>query len=95
MVALYTRLSQFVSDGVFVGEVLDIVQGETYAAVVIKYDVNLPFKTLKGRAIGLFIIVDGKIKEYWLHEWNQVMINRIFRLTRVFQPFMKLMRKKR
>lgn len=90
VVALYTRLTEFVDEGVFLGEVLDIVMGEIYTAVVIRYDLKLPFKTIPGRAVGLFIIKDGKIQEYWLHEWDQVMINRVFRLTRVFEPLMRL-----
>ena len=40
IVALYTQLTQFVQDGVFVGEVLDIMCGEVYTAVVIKYDIK-------------------------------------------------------
>jgi ketosteroid isomerase-like protein len=92
ILGLYSYLTQFIKEGVFQGEVLDIMVGEVYTAVVLKYDIKLPVKTIAGRAIGLFIIERGKIKEYWLHEWNQVMINRIFRLDRIFRPIMKLFR---
>ncbi|HEU4997171.1 MAG TPA: nuclear transport factor 2 family protein [Gemmatimonadaceae bacterium] len=97
IVGLYAKLTKFIEMGVFRGEVLDIIQGEIYTSVVLKYDIHMPHKTIPGRAMGLFIIVDGKIKEYWLHEWDQVMINRVFRLSNIFSPlmplFMKLKRK--
>jgi hypothetical protein len=35
------------------------------------------------------------IKEYWLHEWDQIMINRVFRLGSLFRPLMALMPKKK
>lgn len=89
IVRLYTILSQFAVAGVFQGEVLDILVGETYTSVILRYTLNLPFRKIPGRAMGVFIIVDGKIKEYWLHEWDQVMINRVFRLTRLFSPFQR------
>jgi hypothetical protein len=92
IVGLYTQLSQFVKDGVFSGEVLDIMVGEIYTAVVIRYTIKMPHKTIPGRAIGLFIIEKGKIKEYWLHEWDQVMINGVFRLSRLFKPFARFFR---
>ncbi len=86
IVDLYRQLTEFVQQGVFVGSVLDVMVGEVYTAVVIKYDLKLPVKTLAGRAVGLFILEDGKIKEYWLHEWNQVMINRVFRASHLVKP---------
>jgi ketosteroid isomerase-like protein len=87
IVGLYTQLYQFIVDGVFQGEVLDILVGEKYTSVVLRYDLILPHKTIAGRAVGMFIIENGKIKEYWLHEWDQVMINGIFRMSRIFKPF--------
>jgi ketosteroid isomerase-like protein len=95
IVGLYTRLTQFIKDGVFVGEVLDIMLGEVHTAVVIRYEIRMPIKTLKGRAIGLFRLEDGKIKEYWLHEWNQHMINWVFRSSRWFGWVMKLLPKRK
>lgn len=94
IVGLYTKLTKFVQDGVFVGKVLDIMLGDVHTAVVIEYDIRMPVKTLHGRAIGLFILEDGKIKEYWLHEWNQHMINWVFRSSRWFGWLMPLLRKK-
>lgn len=93
IVGLYRHLTQFITEGVFKGEVLDIVLGEVYTAVVIKYDIKLPIKTVQGRAMGLFVIENGKIKEYWLHEWDQVLINRIFRLDALSRPIMNLFKK--
>jgi len=90
IVALYRHLTQFIAEGVFHGEVLDIMVGEVYTAVVLRYDIKLPIKTVAGRAIGLFIIEHGKIKEYWLHEWDQVLINTIFRLDRLARPLRNL-----
>lgn len=89
IVGLYTRLSEFAVAGVFQGEVLDILVGETYTSVALRYTLNLPLRKIPGRAMGVFIIENGKIKEYWLHEWDQVMINRVFRLTRLFGPFQR------
>jgi ketosteroid isomerase-like protein len=94
IVGLYRQLSEFIEQGVFHGELLDIVVGETYTAAVLKYDLKLPGKTIPGRAVGLFIIENGKIKEYWLHEWDQVMINRVFRLSSFLKPLMRLAKKK-
>ena len=93
IVGLYRQLYEFIKDGVFHGEVLDILVGEIYTSVLLKYDLKLPHKTIPGRAAGVFIIEHGKIKEYWLHEWDQVMINRIFRLSRIFKPVMGLFKK--
>jgi len=93
IVGLYAKLSQFVKDGVFQGEVLDILVGETYTSVCLRYNLVLPHKTIPGRAMGVFIIENGKIKEYWLHEWDQVMINGVFRLARLFKPFERFFRK--
>ena len=89
IVELYRQLCQFIQDGVFVGEVLDITCGSTYTTVILKYDLRLPVTTLHGRATGLFLLDDQyRIKEYWLHEWNQVMMNRMLRATHLSQPLM-------
>jgi hypothetical protein len=89
IVELYRQLCEFISDGVFVGEVLDITVGEKYTTVVLTYDLHLPVRTLHGRATGLFLLDENYlIKEYWLHEWNQVMMNRMLRATWVSKPFM-------
>jgi hypothetical protein len=89
IVELYRQLCQFIQDGVFVGEVLDITTGSTYTTVILKYDLHLPVTTLHGRATGLFLLDDSyRIKEYWLHEWNQVMMNRMLRATHLSKPFM-------
>lgn len=83
IVELYRQLTEFVQQGTFVGRVLDITTGDVYTSVVIEYDIKTPLRILHGRAIGLFILDDDlRIKEYWLHEWNQNMINWVFRSSR-------------
>ena len=83
IVGLYRQLTQFILDGVFVGEVLDITTGDIFTTVILRYDLKMPIKTLHGRATGIFILDENlKIKEYWLHEWNQNMINWVFRSSR-------------
>lgn len=94
IVGLYTQLTQFIKDGDFVGEVLDIMCGEVHTAVVLKYDIKTPVATYRGRAVGLFILDENHlIKEYWLHEWNQQPINWIFRGSRLSKSFMPLVDK--
>ena len=89
IVELYRQLCQFIQDGVFVGEVLDITIGARYTTVILRYELHLPMRVLHGRATGLFLLDDSyRIKEYWLHEWNQVMMNRMLRATRLSKPFM-------
>lgn len=96
IVGLYTQLTQFIKDGVFVGEVLDITTGSIFTTVILKYEIRMPVKTLHGRATGIFILDENyKIKEYWLHEWNQQMINWVFRSSRWFGWTMKLVPKKK
>ncbi len=91
IVDLYTTLTDFVTQGTFTGEVLDITTGEKYTTVILSYQLHLPFKTIDGRATGLFLLDENyKIKEYWLHEWDQVMINRVLRATWASKPFMSL-----
>jgi ketosteroid isomerase-like protein len=91
IVELYRTLTGFVTQGTFTGQVLDITTGEQYTTVILKYQLHLPMKTVDGRATGLFLLDENyKIKEYWLHEWNQVMINRVLRATWACKPFMPL-----
>ena len=91
IVELYRKLSKFITDGFFTGRVLDITVGEVYTTVILEYELHTPLKTLPGRATGLFILDDNHlIKEYWLHEWNQVMINRVLRTSHLSEPVMGL-----
>lgn len=95
IVGLYKTLTDFIKSGTFTGQVLDITTGETYTTVILKYQLHLPIKTIDGRATGLFLLDENYlIKEYWLHEWNQVMINRVLRATwasqKITGPFMPL-----
>ncbi len=91
IVELYRKLSKFITDGFFKGEVLDITVGEIYTTVILKYELHTPMKVLPGRATGVFILDENYlIKEYWLHEWNQVMINRVLRASHLSEPVMGL-----
>jgi hypothetical protein len=64
--------------------------------VVIRYTIRTPLKTLPGRAVGLFILDENhKIKEYWLHEWNQMMINWVFRGSWVATPVTSFLKKRK
>lgn len=89
VIGLYRRLTQFIRDGIFVAELLDVLVGDVYCAAVLKYELHLPIRKIPGRATGIFHLEDGKIKEYWLHEWDQVMINRVMRLAQFTQPLME------
>jgi hypothetical protein len=52
---------------------------DSYNAVILSYRIKVfGNKWLPGRATGLFRISGGKIHEYWLHEWDQQMINDIW-----------------
>ena len=91
IVELYRTLTGFIQEGTFTGQVLDITTGEKYTTVILSYQLHLPVKTIDGRATGLFLLDENyKIKEYWLHEWNQVMINRVLRATWASKPFMPI-----
>jgi ketosteroid isomerase-like protein len=89
IVDLYRTLTGFITEGTFTGQVLDITTGDEYTTVILSYQLHLPMRTLDGRATGLFLLDENyKIKEYWLHEWNQVMINRVLRATWAAKPLM-------
>ena len=91
IVELYRKLSKFITDGFFKGEVLDITVGDIYTTVILKYELHTPMKVLPGRATGVFILDENYlIKEYWLHEWNQMMINRVLRASHISEPVMGL-----
>ena len=92
IVDLYTRLTRFVTEGTFTGELLDVTTGSEYTTMILKYQLHLPMKTIDGRATGLFLLDENyQVKEYWLHEWNQVMVNRVLRATWVSERASKLL----
>jgi ketosteroid isomerase-like protein len=94
IVGLYKTLTGFITEGTFTGEVLDITTGAEYTTVILRYQLHLPMRTIDGRATGLFLLDENYlIKEYWLHEWNQVMINRVLRATWASKPFRGLVKR--
>lgn len=96
IVDLYKTLTGFITEGIFTGQVLDITTGSQYTTVILKYQLHLPMRTIDGRATGLFLLdEDYRIKEYWLHEWNQAMINRVLRATWASKPFMPIVNRLR
>ena len=78
VVGLYTNLIKLSGDK-FHGTLHEVVVGEEFTVAILSYRLNLlAGRSLPGRACGLFRIQDGKIREYWLFEWDQVMINDVF-----------------
>lgn len=74
---LYTTLaSMAVKAGMFQGVVHEIVLGDEFSLIVLSYRLHvLKGRSIPGRACGMMRIVDGKVREYWLFEWDQRMIN--------------------
>jgi len=80
VVGLYTNLIKLAGGGVFRGVLHDVAVGEEYTVAILSYRMQLMrTRSLPGRACGLFRIVGGKIREYWLFEWDQSMINDLVR----------------
>jgi ketosteroid isomerase-like protein len=77
---LYTTLAGLaVRGGMFEGHVHELVFGAEFSVIILSYRLNL-FKgrSIPGRACGMMRIIDGKVREYWLFEWDQSMINDVF-----------------
>ena len=77
---LYTRVTSLGQE-LFEGKLRAIFStpDKSYNAVTLTYRIKvIGNKWVPGRATGVFRISDGKIHEYWLHEWDQQMINDIW-----------------
>ncbi|MBE7200644.1 MAG: nuclear transport factor 2 family protein [Parafilimonas terrae] len=82
VVDLYATLWGIGQEGGFTPFLHEVIEGKDFVVVVLSYRLGmLPNKDLPGRACGLFRVEDGKIKEYWLFEWDQHMINDAFRVV--------------
>ncbi|QSQ20044.1 nuclear transport factor 2 family protein [Pyxidicoccus parkwayensis] len=79
VVGLYTMLTGM-AGGTFEARLHGVAADSQYAVAILSYHLNiLPKHYLPGRACGLFRVADGQIHEYWLFEWDQLMINDVFR----------------
>ena len=77
---LYTRVTSLGQE-LFEGKLRAIFStaDHSYNAVTLTYRIKvIGNKWVPGRATGVFRISGGKIHEYWLHEWDQQMINDIW-----------------
>ena len=55
---------------------------DDHCCALIKYTLDLGMgQKLTGEAVGVFHLEDGQMREYWLLERDQKMINDIFRLS--------------
>lgn len=80
VVALYTLITGMGKE-VFDGKVhaIGLTPDATYSLIVLSYHIKvLGNRSLPGRAVGQLRIEDGKVKEYWLFEWDQQMVNDIW-----------------
>lgn len=67
--------------GMFEGRLHDVAvsQQSIYTLPILSYRLKIfAGRTLPGRACGLLRISNGKIREYWLFEWDQAMINDVW-----------------
>lgn len=79
VVKLYATLNKLAGN-TFEAQLHGVVADAQYVVAILSYHLNLlPKRHLPGRACGLFRVVEGKIHEYWLFEWDQLMINDVFR----------------
>jgi ketosteroid isomerase-like protein len=83
VVDLYSKLYRIgIEQGTFVGEFHDGVTSDDHVCALIKYTLLLGAgQKLTGEAIGVFHLENGQMREYWLLERDQKMINDIFALS--------------
>jgi ketosteroid isomerase-like protein len=83
IVDLYTKLYRIgIEPGTFVGEFHDAVTSDDHCCALIKYRLELGAgQRLTGEAVGVFHLEDGQMREYWLFERDQKMINDIINLS--------------
>jgi len=83
VVDLYAKLYKIgIEQGTFIGEFHDGVTSDDHVCALIKYTLVLGAgQKLTGEAIGVFHLENGQMREYWLLERDQKMINDIFALS--------------
>jgi ketosteroid isomerase-like protein len=83
IVELYSNLYRIgIEQGTFIGEFHDAVTSDDHCCALIKYTLDLGAgQKLTGEAVGVFHLEDGQMREYWLLERDQKMINDIFALS--------------
>ena len=83
VVDLYAKLYKIgIEQGTFIGEFHDGVTSDDHVCALIRYTLVLGAgQKLTGEAIGVFHLENGQMREYWLLERDQKMINDIFALS--------------
>jgi ketosteroid isomerase-like protein len=80
---LYRKLYKIgIEQGTFIGEFHDATTSDDHVCALIKYTIVLGAgQKITGEAVGVFHLEDGQMKEYWLLERDQRMINDLFKLS--------------
>ena len=83
VVDLYSKLYRIgIEQGTFIGEFHDAVTSDDHVCALIKYTLVLGGgQKLTGEAVGVFHLENGLMREYWLLERDQKMINDIVALS--------------
>jgi ketosteroid isomerase-like protein len=83
IVDLYSKLYRIgIEQGTFIGELHDALTSEDHAIALVKYTIELGHgQRIRGDAVGVMHVENGKMVEYWLLERDQKMINDIFALS--------------
>jgi ketosteroid isomerase-like protein len=83
VIDLYSKLYRIgIEQGTFIGEFHDAVTSDDHCCALITYTLELGAgQQLTGEAIGVFHLEDGQMREYWLLERDQKMINDVVRLS--------------
>lgn len=83
VVDLYAKLYKVgIEQGTFIGEFHDAVTSDDHVCALIKYSLVLGAgQQLTGEAVGVFHLENGQMREYWLLERDQRMINDLFALS--------------
>jgi ketosteroid isomerase-like protein len=83
VVELYSKLYRIgIEQGTFIGEFHDGVTSDDHCCALVKYTIVLGAgQKLTGEAIGVFHLEGGQMREYWLLERDQKMINDIVAIS--------------
>jgi ketosteroid isomerase-like protein len=83
VVDLYSKLYKIgIEQGTFIGELHDALTSDDHACALVKYTLVLGAgQKLTGEAIGVFHLEGGQMREYWLLERDQKMINDIVAIS--------------